>query len=148
MVNNHEKSADENGIWAYKIPSTKNSFKGPWEKTQIASHFVNAFNLFVPGMSPGFPYPFWPEAANESKAARGHAPNIVIAGDGDYSFWMMTKTGNLTYDRDLVKDAKGTVGALTWGDLDGDGWNELWMPNYDKNYVEVWRFFEKTDEVA
>merc|ERR1719183_1945266 len=145
MVNNHEKDEKTNGIWAYKMPSTKNMFKGPYEKTQIASTFKNAFNLFIPGMSPGFPYPMWPHAADESKAQRGHAPHIVIAGDGDYSCWIMTRTGDLTYDRDLILDAKGTVGALTWSDLDGDGWQELWMPNYDKNYVEVFRFFEKQD---
>jgi len=143
MVNNHEKDEDANGIWAYKMPKTKNMWKDDaWEKTQIASHFVNAFNLFIPGMSPGFPYPIWPYSPDEKK---GKAPNIVIAGDGDYSCWIMSRTGDLTYDRDLIEDAKGTVGALAQSDLDGDDWKELWMPNYDKNYIEVYKFHAKSN---
>jgi len=31
----------------------------------------------------------------------------------------------------VIEDADGTVGALAFSDLDGDGWVEVWMPNYD-----------------
>jgi hypothetical protein len=109
MVNNHEKDEDTNGIWAYKMPAASKMWTDDWPRTQIASHFVNAFNLFVPGMSPGFPYPIWPYTPDQKA---GKSPNIVIAGDGDYSCWIMTNTGYNTYNRDLIKDAKGTVGAL------------------------------------
>ena len=138
MVNNHEKDKTTNGIWAYKMPN--DPLKGPWEKTQIASDFENAFSIFVPGMSPGFPYGFWPKPSDEKA---GKAPHIVIAGDGDYKAHIMTRTGDLTYDRDMISDAKGTVGALTFGDLDGDDWSELWVPNYDKNHIEVFKFSAK-----
>jgi len=44
------------------------------------------------------------------------------------------------WERDAVKEAKGTVGALTWDDLDNDGWNEVWVPDYDNSKMEVFRF--------
>lgn len=43
------------------------------------------------------------------------------------------------WDRDILKEMKGTVGALCWADLDKDGWNEVWVPDYDNNKIEVFR---------
>jgi len=92
-------------------------------------------------MSPGFPYDFYPKV---SDATKSHVkPHIVVAGDGDYTAHIMTSTGDLTFDLDDIKNEKGTVGALTWSDLDGDDWQELWVPNYDKSFVEVFKFMEK-----
>lgn len=136
MVNNHEKDEKTNGLFAYTQP--KNVWEDEWPKTTLASGFKNAFSIFVPGMAPGFCYAMWPKVSDEGKTP----PNIAIAGDGDYSTWMMTRTGDLTYDRDLIKDEKGTVGALAWSDLDGDDWNELWVPNYDKGFIELFKLSE------
>lgn len=93
-------------------------------------------------MSPGFAYQFWPRVKDEGKKA----PHIVVAGDGDHSAHIMTRTGDLTFDRDLIKNEGGTVGALAFADLDGDGYQELWVPNYDKSYVEVFKFSALTSE--
>ena len=43
------------------------------------------------------------------------------------------------YEDEVVVEAKGTVGALATADLDGDGWLEMYMPNYDKGYIEVYK---------
>jgi len=59
----------------------------------------------------------------------------------------MTPTGKLTYDLDPIKDMGGTVGALAFGDLNNDGWNEVFIPNYDKGYVEIYTFSAKTPAV-
>ena len=136
MVNNHEKSDKTNGIWAYTFPSKW--MTGDFEKHTLATGFKNAFSITVPNMAPGFPYPFYPEV-NHSKHT---PPHIVVAGDGDHTAHIMTLTDQKTYsfDLDTIKDEKGTVGALTWADLDNDGWNELWVPNYDGGYVEVFKF--------
>ena len=64
----------------------------------------------------------------------------MVAGDGDHSAHCMTPTGEASefeYEDMIFADAKGTVGALAFSDLDGDGWQEVWMPNYDKSYVEL-----------
>lgn len=43
------------------------------------------------------------------------------------------------WDRDVLTEKRGTVGALTWADLDNDGWNEVWVPDYDHDKIEVFR---------
>ena len=48
--------------------------------------------------------------------------------------------------RDTIKEEKGTVGALAWGDLDGNGWNELFVPDYDSSLIEVFVFMGKVNE--
>ena len=35
--------------------------------------------------------------------------------------------------------AGGTIGSLETSDLDADGWLEVWMPNYDKSYIELFK---------
>lgn len=55
--------------------------KGEYKRKTIASGFKNVFNLFVPGMSPGFCYPVFPKLSMAGK----EDAHILIAGDGDYS---------------------------------------------------------------
>merc|ERR1711957_116154 len=141
LINNHEKDDKTNGVFAYTFP--KNLMTGTWVKTTLASNFKNKFSLLVPNMAPGFPYTFWPKVSDEGKKP-GH---ILVAGDGDYSAHIMTHTGKLTYDRDLIKDFGGTVGAITWADIDNDGWNEVFIPNYDKSYVEIFKVSAKAAAV-
>ena len=43
---------------------------------------------------------------------------------------------------ELIKYMGGTVGSLTFKDLDGDGWLEFFIPNYDQNYIEVFQFYD------
>lgn len=44
------------------------------------------------------------------------------------------------YTTELIKDEGGTVGALAFSDLDKNGWLEMWVPNYDGSFIEVYRF--------
>jgi len=137
MVNNHEKSDKTNGIWAYTAPL--NWMTGEWEKHTLATGFKNAFSITVPNMAPGFPYPFYPKVSDATK--KNTPAHILVAGDGDHTAHIMTPTNakQWEWDRDILKEMKGTVGALTWADLDKDGWNEVWVPDYDNNKIEVFR---------
>lgn len=138
MVNNHEEDDDLTGIWAYDMP--KNWMTGEYTKYQIASGFKNTFSLTVPQMSPGFPYPFYPQTMQEHHI--GNPAHILVAGDGDHTAHIMTPTDskNFIWERDTIKKMGGTVGAMTWADLDEDGWNEVWIPNYDDSKMEVFKF--------
>lgn len=138
MVNNHETDDSTNGIWAYEQP--KNWMDGDWTKQTLATDFKNAFSVFVPNMAPGFPYPFYPQADHEGR--EGYPAHILVAGDGDHTAWLMTPTDtkNWEWERDAIHQTRGTVGSLTWADLDNDGWNEVWVPDYDHSYMEVFRF--------
>ena len=115
-------------------------FNGNYTRKTIASGFKNAFSLTVPNMCPGFPYPVHPQTSNQ----KGR-PHILIAGDGDYSAHLLVPTNDDTlYQRTLIKNLGGTVGSITYGDSNHNGWLEFYVPNYDKNYVEVYEFYDTT----
>lgn len=137
LMNNHEKDSKVNGIWAYTVP--EDVMKGTFDKYSITTGFKNAFSLTVPNMAPGFPYPVWPNSAMKGKE-RAH---ILIAGDGDHSVSVAQPTGDASqfqYTRSLIKNEGGTVGALTFSDLDNNNWLEMWVPNYDSSFIEVFLF--------
>jgi len=117
---------------------------GEFTRSAIATGFKNKFSLTIPNMAPGFPYAFWPQVGTESHTAA----HIVVAGDGDHTAHLLTPTDpkNFIYERDTIKEEKGTVGALAWGDLDGNGWNELFVPDYDSSLIEVFVFMGKVSE--
>lgn len=144
MVNNHEKDNNTNGIWAYSFPT--DWMTGVFTKHTLATGFKNKFSLTVPNMAPGFPYAFYPQVPSSTKNVAAH---IVVAGDGDHTAHIMTPTdpANFGYVNDTIKEEKGTVGALTFDDLDKDGWNELWVPDYDSSLIEVFKFSAKTTEM-
>jgi hypothetical protein len=138
IVNNHETDDSTNGIWAYHFPS--DWMKGEFTRTQLASGFKNKKSLLVPNMAPGFPYPFYPN----TKLQNREAAHLLVAGDGDHTAHIMTPLDkNFNYDMDTVKEMKGTVGALTFDDLDGNHWQEVWVPDYDNSLIEVFLFSEK-----
>ena len=143
LVNNHEKSNTDNGIWAYHFPT--DWMTGDFTRSTVAQGFKNKFSLTIPNMAPGFPYAFWPEVAKEGK----EPAHIVVAGDGDHTAHLLTPTDakNFTYVTDTIKEEKGTVGALAWADLDGNGWNELYVPDYDSSLIEVFVFSAKSAEL-
>jgi hypothetical protein len=83
LVNNHESDDAKAGIFLYDVPT--DIFNGVYNKRQIASGFKNVWNLFIPNMSPGFPY-----AVKPSKTSPYH---ILVAGDGDHSAHLMRPDG-------------------------------------------------------
>jgi hypothetical protein len=90
-------------------------------------------------MSPGFAYAVWPNGKSKRGGDRAH---ILVAGDGDHSAHCLYPEGDadkFEYTDTIFSDAKGTVGALAMSDLDNDNWQEVWMPNYDKGYIELFK---------
>lgn len=144
LCNNHETDDDTNGVFAYTVPS--DLMTGDFTKYTLASGFKNAWSLTVPNMAPGFPYAVWPHGYK-----RGERAHILVAGDGDHRAHVLVPTGDASkfeYQDDVVVEAGGTVGALATADLDGDGWLEMYMPNYDKGYIEVYKITAAATEEA
>jgi len=88
-------------------------------------------------MCPGFPYPVYPSV----KEFGVGAAHILVAGDGDHSVHLMRPNGAGGYTREVIKNLGGTIGSLTFADIDNDGWVEFFVPNYDNNFIEVYQFY-------
>ena len=133
LINNHETKDELNGIWAYKFP--KDLMIDNWERETIASNFHNVFSLIQPNHSPGFAYAIYPHGLHKSERA-----HILVAGDGDYSAHCLYPRGDSSafeYTNTIFMNAGGTVATLETSDLDKNDWIEVWMPNYDKSYIEL-----------
>lgn len=135
LINNHESDDKTNGIWAYEFPA--DPMNDDWSRQTIASDFKNAFSLMVPNMAPGFAYAVYPNGAKEGERA-----HIMVAGDGDHAAHALYPSGDASvfeYTDTIFNNAKGTVGCLAFSDLDNDGWQEVWMPNYDNGTVALFK---------
>ena len=104
---------------------------GSFDKFTLATDFSSK------DLSPGFPYAVYPNGQKDGERA-----HIVVAGDDDDSAFLLTPTGDASkfeYEKDLITDIGGVVGALATYDVDGDGWLELFVPNYNDGYIEVFK---------
>ena len=54
------------------------------------------------------------------------APNVLLRNDGDFHFTDVTATAA------VADDGPGT--GCAWGDYDGDGWLDLYVSNYEREY--------------
>ncbi len=133
LVNNHETDNSKAAIFLYDLPANGDLFQGNFTRRVIANGFKNAFSLLIPNMCPGFPYVVYP-----SKSSAAH---ILVAGDGDQSAHLLRPDGKGSYKRETIKNLGGTVGSLTYYDFNNDGLLEFLVPNYDKNYIEVYEFY-------
>ena len=62
---------------------------------------------------------------------------------------MLYPTGDASafeYENEIFDKAGGTVGCLAFSDLDEDGWTEIWVPNYDKSKIELYKLSAKAAE--
>jgi hypothetical protein len=68
-----------------------------------------------------------------------------VAGDGTNSAFLLTPVAGepFTYSApadSVLLNAGGTVGTLAIADVNGDGYVEMFVPNYDKGYVNIYTF--------
>ena len=147
LATNHEKKEADSHVYAYEIPEPSQWATAEFKRHVIASNFKPVKSMFVPQMAPGFAYAMFPH--KETANTKGARPHIVIAGDGDFSAWMMTPVGGVgsfEFDKTLIKEEKGTVGSIALGDVTGNGFMDVLIPNYDKGYIELWQCSEADEE--
>lgn len=133
LVTNHAPKADSSGIWAYEMPVSEDMLNGTFTKHELARGFPvreRGFNQ----AAPGFAYVVYPHVKYDAE------PVILIAGDGSTSAYELVWRKDWTYDVKEIEILGGTVGSLTYDDIDADGYTEVFIPNYDKGYVEIWTY--------
>jgi hypothetical protein len=142
LVSNHESDKDTNGVFSYTLPK-KDWQEGEIEKFTLSTGFKPVNNPLLPLVhraAPGFTYAFQPQSIKEHHI--GNPSYILVAGHGDHCAHLMTPTDptNFVYERDTIANEKGLVTAMTYGDLDNDGWNEVWATNFEDSKIEVFKF--------
>lgn len=72
-------------------------------------------------------------------------PSILLSGDDDgHAYYLEPRSdepSDWTYEMQIILNAgDGTVGELSFADVDGDGYVEIFVPSYSTNEVFVYKF--------
>merc|ERR1719206_243752 len=139
LVNDHLADGSQNGVFLYEFPA-KDGYPDPngqpFTKHQIAANFNTSGGVGVG--APGFALPF---DLNVAEDAQGKVPfKIGVAGDGNFLTWELTCTDKETfsYDQEIIQSIGGTSGIMAFGDVDGDGYTEAFVPYYEEGIVYVY----------
>ena len=80
--------------------------------------------------SPGLSYAFTPNI----KMARQERPCILLGGDGSQEAYLLTPASSVGFAFNttvLPGVSKGTIGDVAVGDINGDGWVDMLVPDYN-----------------
>ncbi|XP_052066574.1 uncharacterized protein LOC127706175 isoform X1 [Mytilus californianus] len=134
LVTNNGESGS---LYAYEVPSDFRS--GDFKRHSLAAGFKPGKSGTGKG-APGAAMPVYPNTkVNASK------PSILLSGDDDGKAYYLEPLSNepsdWTYSMMMFLDAgDGTVGELSFADVDGDSFVEVFAPSYSTNELYVYRF--------
>jgi len=140
LVSNHEGEDSKAGVFTFEVPA--DLFAGAYKRHTIGTGFVNAWSIGGGNMAPGFPYAVKPNLKDNDSQLY-----VVIAGDGDNNVEMLRPIDTNLYNLETIKYEGGTVGSIAFADLNGDGWLEFFVPNYDDSYIEIFQFYDDANGV-
>eukprot|EP00483_Globobulimina_turgida_P001282 UN01284 len=133
LVNDHDADGSINGVFLYEFsddfPNNNN-----FVKHQIAFNFNTSGGVGVG--APGFVKPFDLNAKNDI-----HKPfKIGVAGDGNFISWELSLINqqSFEYEKQAIKSVGGTAGIMAFGDVNGDGWTEVFIPFYEDGIIYVY----------
>jgi hypothetical protein len=125
-------------LYAYTVP-TSNVLHGAYTRTVLAGPFP-VTEKGAEQASPGFSVVVHPDL----RATTGR-PTILLAGDGSQQAYVLTpvsETGPLAYNVTVVIKVAGVIGSIAAGDLDGDGFTDFFVPDYDQGLVYSFSFYD------
>jgi hypothetical protein len=131
---NHVATASLSGIYAWEVP--KDLATGTWTRHTLFNNIPTTLSGNNQA-SPGLPI----LCHAKSPAPASEKPLIVLGGDGAEKVFLLEPTStSFAYNVSEIVAWKGTAGLCACGDVDGDGWSEIFAPNWDKGYVQVFQF--------
>ncbi|KAL3842781.1 hypothetical protein ACJMK2_020767 [Sinanodonta woodiana] len=130
-------NGNNGSVVAYEIPDDFRS--GTFVKHVLATGFTPRHPGTGKG-SPGSAFTLHPQTNNTSTK-----PIIVVPGDDDGAAYYLTPRSQSTTDWSYLRtkfydEGDGIVGAIAHADVNGDGFEELFVPAYTKNMVLVYTF--------
>ncbi len=147
LVTNHE-SDDSAGVFAYEIPV---DFKtGLWERHTLYQGFKTRIELDQDQLeakpfqaSPGSATAFYPNLADQDTK-----PYILVSGDGTQQAHLLKPVNqdcdDWRFEESTLVDTRGTVGQCAVGDVDGDGFCEVFVPAFDRDLIYAYTFAPET----
>ncbi|KAJ3315773.1 hypothetical protein HDU76_002102 [Blyttiomyces sp. JEL0837] len=134
LVTNHQGSSDTptGSVYAYEIPADITAPAASWTKHTLATNFP-VLQSGTNQAAPGAAHTFHPKVGATDK------PSIVVAGDGAQKAYLLTPnsqaTSDWTYTLSVLHDCVNTVGGINVGDVNGDGFVEIFIPCYDDGHL-------------
>lgn len=132
LVSNHETKGENGALFAYEFP--KNLKEGEFKRHLLSRGYPIRGRGFNEA-TPGYLYGFHPNLSDKKK------PYLLVAGDGSHEAYFYTpQEEDFKYEREVLRLIGGTVGSIAHFDVDGDGYTEAFVPNYESGVVHVYRF--------
>lgn len=67
-------------------------------------------------------------------------PHIILSGDGSQECYLLMPLSPWTYNVSVLVNVGGTVGTPAVGDVDNDGYAEVFVSAYDSSTVYAFSF--------
>jgi len=136
LSTNHPDKKHQSGVFAHEVPwdDLKN---GVYTKHVLATDIFQTILGNAGVGAPGFPVAFYPKVGT----TRG-PKDIVVAGDGSLDAWhlMPVHGQRFKYEPRQVAPPRGTTGYMLVHDFDGDGINDVLVPDNDMNEIFAFTF--------
>jgi hypothetical protein len=138
LVTNHENNAKA-GVFAYEIPEDLQT--GEWTRHTLYQGFVTRSNKLLNRFqaSPGTATAFHPNCTDTDRK-----PYILVSGDGTHQAHLLRPRSedskDWSFEESILADTGGTVGKCAVGDVNGDGYAEVFVPAYDKDLIYAYTF--------
>jgi len=128
LFTNHQDQEDaiKAAVYAYEIPADLQN--GDFTRHTLAQG-ISELKVDTSGAgSPGFPIPFYPKVSETCGPM-----HIMVAGDGSYDVWYLRpKVGGKRFEYEsTLLDIGGTTGEMLLHDFNGDGINDILIPDND-----------------
>ena len=143
LVNDHEADGSINGVFLYEFPDKfPNGNNLTFIKHKIAGNFNTTGGVGVG--APGFCTVFDLNVKNDINKPF----KIGVAGDGNFITWQLSVINEetFTYSKDIIQTIGGTAGIMAFGDVDGDGYTEVFIPYYEDGIIYVYTANPNTDK--
>lgn len=132
LATNHQADASAS-IFAYELP--QNPLQDQWKRRVLLTG-IETRNKGQGQGSPGSAFAFFPNTKSKNQK-----PLILASGDGSQRVHFLRPVSedphNWEYAESILLDVGSTVGQIAIGDVDLDGFVEVFIPAYDAGRIEV-----------
>lgn len=138
LVSNHMDNATLAAVYVYELPESTADWYSAVSNEGLTRHMIaNDFQVLNPGTgkaAPGFPIPYY----SSSESSTG-MKNIIVQGDDNGAVYVLSPTDTAwVYEKTELRLYGDRVGLPSIADVNGDGYMEMFVPDYANNLVHAY----------